>query len=249
MIHVATARPFRRPAAILQALINERDRSRREQREAVVCYGVNGPQTGPCLNRSAGHLNKLSQGLLLMERGVDVVTHLAPEQAFRLEQEQFPIIGRRITHMGGQDISIALSPEDVQPRIMAGAQFFTVFSRSDSEVRVFVYRKTPLVMYRKILRYPARYRGFGRNYDNGWAFQLLDNVNAAAGALAIRAVWALNLDFGAVDMLERDGRYKVLEVNTAPGIESEGRLSAIRLANKIVRWKGLGFPERSTWRR
>lgn len=60
-----------------------------------------------------------------------------------------------------------------------------------------------------------------RSYANGFIFQR-NNVapNAVRDALAVQAVSILGLDFGAVDIIEdKNGKFYVLEVNTAPGIE------------------------------
>ncbi len=62
-----------------------------------------------------------------------------------------------------------------------------------------------------------------RSYANGFIFQR-NNVPASAArdALAIQAVATLGLDFGAVDIIEdKHGKFYVLEVNTAPGIEGQ----------------------------
>jgi RimK-like ATP-grasp domain len=62
-----------------------------------------------------------------------------------------------------------------------------------------------------------------RSYQNGFIFQR-NNVPAsgARSALAVEAVSTLGLDFGAVDIIkDKHGKYYVLEVNTAPGIEGQ----------------------------
>lgn len=62
-----------------------------------------------------------------------------------------------------------------------------------------------------------------RSYQNGFIFQR-NNVpqSAVRDALAVSAVSALGLDFGAVDIIEdKYGKYYILEVNTAPGIEGQ----------------------------
>lgn len=60
-----------------------------------------------------------------------------------------------------------------------------------------------------------------RNHTNGFIFGREGvSLDATASSLATDAVDALALDFGAVDIIwnERNNEYKVLEVNTAPGL-------------------------------
>jgi glutathione synthase/RimK-type ligase-like ATP-grasp enzyme len=61
-----------------------------------------------------------------------------------------------------------------------------------------------------------------RNHDNGFIF-VRNDVKAPSGVeeQAIRAITALGLDFGAVDIIwnEKQSKPYVLEVNTAPGLE------------------------------
>jgi glutathione synthase/RimK-type ligase-like ATP-grasp enzyme len=145
------------------------------------------------------------------------------------------------------DIMPVLHPTEVKSRIEAGADFFTWYIPSDKEYRVWIYRRRHLATYEKVLTHPAQYSGIGRNYGNGWAFQLVpsQDVPRAAVDVASRAVEALGLDFGAVDVL-RDlfGVFVALEVNSSPGVEGESRRGIRRLADKIVRWHNLGFPKR-----
>ena len=64
-----------------------------------------------------------------------------------------------------------------------------------------------------------------RNTDNGWVLGLVRDSQAAfkAEEEAVKAVYALGLDFAAVDVIigRDDGLAYVLEANTAPGIEAE----------------------------
>lgn len=62
-----------------------------------------------------------------------------------------------------------------------------------------------------------------RSHANGFIFQR-NNIlpNDTRDTLAISAVKALGLDFGAVDIVEdKKGNLYVLEVNTAPGLEGQ----------------------------
>jgi hypothetical protein len=75
-----------------------------------------------------------------------------------------------------------------------------------------------------------------RSHGNGWIFAhealfLPDNLRTALSHAAVAAVSSLGLDFGAVDVAVRapDKIYldlKVLEVNTAPGLESQKTVNA-----------------------
>lgn len=59
-----------------------------------------------------------------------------------------------------------------------------------------------------------------RNFNNGWVF-CRENVELPDKVMveSILAIRTLGLDFGAVDVLYKDGMALILEVNTAPGIE------------------------------
>lgn len=108
------------------------------------------------------------------------------------------------------------------------APLYTRYFRRDHEFRVHVFKGRVIDHVRK-----KRRNGYAENpnhndhirtHSNCWVFcregvSLPDGV----GANAIRAVAALGLDFGAVDVLyrERGEKVAVLEVNTAPGLEGQ----------------------------
>lgn len=73
-----------------------------------------------------------------------------------------------------------------------------------------------------------------RNRDNGWVFcpRPLDQAPAGSLETAVNAVAALGLHFGAVDIVigKDDQLAYVLEVNTAPGIESPTLAEAYKAA-------------------
>lgn len=77
-----------------------------------------------------------------------------------------------------------------------------------------------------------------RNYDNGWIFAIQGaELNDDAKQEAVKAVEALGLHFGAVDLIrgKDDGLAYILEVNTAPGIESPTLTAAYKEAlSKMV---------------
>lgn len=136
---------------------------------------------------------------------------------------------------------------------MRGRAYFTKLVPSSTEFRVWIYRRRHLGTYEKVLTYPEKRfnrkgrRRTGRNYRNGWTFELVqaENIPRPAVDLAIAAINALSLDFGAVDILKGlDGQYYVLEINCAPGVEGENRQVIQALAGKVANWVKRGCPKR-----
>jgi hypothetical protein len=212
------------------------------ERVGVVNWGL--PYDGPdkALNANAGRLDKFQQAEKLAAFGGPV-----PQAHRSSEPSDYPMLGRCRSHSGGTDIRIAFGPEDTQNCWDAGSQFFVPYIRSTKEYRVWIYRRRHLGTYEKWLAHPRKFKGIGRNYDNGWAFRLVPSVIIPREAvdLSARAVTALALDFGAVDVIQGiDGSFHVLEVNTAPGVEGGERQVIKALADRIAKWHALEFPER-----
>lgn len=115
-------------------------------------------------------------------------------------------------------------------RALANCNLFTlgrIGKRTEYRVHVFGGQ----VIHRSIKLRRNREDGQGernptlvRNVNNGWVYGNTENVPAQVDDLAVRAVAALGLDFGAVDILYYDGAQPealALEVNTAPGLSPE----------------------------
>ncbi len=115
----------------------------------------------------------------------------------------------------------------VQPNNpLQDAPLYVEYKKKRAEYRVHVFAGEVIDECHKRKRNqaerPDSFNTFIRSYDNGWVFCRDGLVpDPARHALAISAVTALGLDFGAVDMIynEREQKYYVLEVNTAPGLE------------------------------
>lgn len=86
------------------------------------------------------------------------------------------------------------------------------------------------------------YSNIVRNYHTGWIYanEQTTPINSAAVYHAVKAVEALGLDFGAVDVITRGEDAKVLEVNTAPG------LSGTNLATYTTNFKKFFLGEEIT---
>lgn len=124
------------------------------------------------------------------------------------------------------------------------AQLYTKYKKKKKEFRVHVFQGRVIDVSEKRRRSkavrPDNFDGYIRNHSNGWVF-CRDSVVRPADldALAVSAVQALGLDFGAVDIIwnERDNACYVLEVNTAPGLAGQTLTSYI---SAIAQWSRNG---------
>ena len=222
------------------------------QADAHVCWGAGGAYGEHTLNARCSSRNKLVELGTLMNADIETVpVYPMPPEGWTeaaLRYLPYPVLARKLQHHGGFDIRYCKNDLRARRALRAGRQFFTRYIPSTTEFRVWVYRRRHLGTYEKVLAHPElKRRMIGRNYKNGYAFQLVreENIPRTAVDLAVRAVDALGLDFGAVDvLLGRDGKFYVLECNSAPGIQSEARQVIQSLAAKIANWVKKGYPKR-----
>jgi glutathione synthase/RimK-type ligase-like ATP-grasp enzyme len=219
--------------------------------QGVVSYGCRlTPGGTPALNANAGGGDKLAELQTLQRAGISV-PWLCTNNQWRSAQEHLPVLGRRRMHRGGTDIRLIRTMAGLE-RWKSERDFFTKYLASDREFRVWVFRNAHLGTYEKVLRHPElRNRMVGRNYHNGYAFELVETGRVPRNAveLAKQAVRSLNLDFGAVDILQgSNGLFYVLEVNTAPGVEGPARQAIISLADHIAAWAKNGYRPRKELR-
>lgn len=118
---------------------------------------------------------------------------------------------------GGSGIEVVFGGEPPQP--CPAAPLYTKRWAAAHEYRIHVCHDDFRVTKKR--RRNGVPRSDVRNHANGYVY-CTRNVRApdAAVEVARKAVFALGLDFGAVDLLVNDaGEARVLEVNTAPGLE------------------------------
>jgi hypothetical protein len=116
----------------------------------------------------------------------------------------------------GKGIVMAQSEEQ-----LVSAPLYTRYFRKDNEFRVHVFMGKVIDYTEKKAKLDRgpNYNKFIRSNANGWVYcreniLLLDEVKDQA----MKAVAALGLDFGAVDVMWNGSKAVVLEVNTAPGL-------------------------------
>ena len=234
-VELVVAESSRATGAILAASLRENGVEVGAPARCRVSYGVSGLDASlPTLNRRAGEGNKYDQMVRMREAGVRVPpTYLAADSP-----DKFPLLGRKFKHRGGTDIKVVLQPEELPWRSASGSDFFVEFIPIETEYRVWVYRGSHMGTYQKVQKHPEQFKRIGRNFKNGFAFDIVKrgDLPTEAIGLASRSVEALGLDFGAVDILRgKDGLDYVLEVNTAPGVQGTRQVMRL-LAKHIHEW-------------
>jgi D-alanine-D-alanine ligase-like ATP-grasp enzyme len=107
---------------------------------------------------------------------------------------------------------------------LVDAPLYVMYRKKKREYRVHVAfgRVIDVQQKRKRTNYDGTVDYAVRNHHTGWVYCREDVVDSTPrDNLAIRAVDALGLDFGAVDIIynEHLDAFYLLEVNTAPGLE------------------------------
>lgn len=248
------ARAARITGEILAKLVREElAEAKIKEPDCVICYGAgyNGPK--PALNNHCNALDKMSQGIMLRRVLQEGALEIYPTANLKTSFPKLPCVARRFKHAKGKDMVVCRTPGAVR-RWSDRRDYFTPVVDSDTEYRAWVYRKRILAVYEKRLTEPENNVKFGRNRANGFTFHALETeaIPEAVRTVAVAAVRALDLDFGAVDIL---GKYvngdklnvkaTVLEVNSAPGVSDEHRSAIVRLKHRVVRWIANGCPGRT----
>lgn len=222
--------------ALLQEYLDARGASR--DSKATVCYGYS-TASSPSLN-SACNSDKIQRLKLMEKAGVRTVPWFTTEPPKNIK---FPLLARKASGYGGTDIVPVFQAQEIPWRLKAGWDWFSQFIPVAQEFRCWVFRGQHLDTYEKRMRRPQDYAYIGRNFRNGFDFEL-SSFQKDAFIEADKALRALSFDFGAVDMLRgEDGKIYILEVNSAPGvIASKAQATLAKLADCIVAWEKAGYP-------
>jgi len=168
--------------------------------------------------------NKIKTFKALDDYGVQTLkwtTNKARAQEWS-DTEHTIIVRHTVSGCCGEGIEI-IEPSGVVP----DAPLYTLYQKKRHEYRVHVFKDQVIdvVQKKKKKGSDSPTGGKIRNVDDGWAFchnNLQINNLDALNKIGIDAVKACGLDFGAVDVIwnESQDKYYVVEVNTAPGLET-----------------------------
>lgn len=130
-----------------------------------------------------------------------------------------PAIGRKKRHERGSGFWLCLQEADARHALEAGADYFIPYIRTRGEYRVHVIGGiVPFMQQKELRKIKHRLSPWLRNNRTGWGLSRCPNIPKVC-EMGIKAVAALGLDFGAVDILRSDtDSLWVLEVNTAPAL-------------------------------
>lgn len=174
-------------------------------------------------NNVAQAINKRLTFTKLTEIGVSVPKWtLSKAEAMKwLDKDRIVVCRTDLVGSGGKGIVLARKANE-----LVDAKLYSLHIRHKTEFRVHVFKGKVIDIAEKRRRgdFQGELSVLIRNIDKGWVFCHNDvtcpeNVQQEA----IKAVLALGLDFGAVDIGYREKEKKpyVFEVNTAPGIEGQ----------------------------
>lgn len=187
--------------------------------------------SGRTLNSVAAIENasdKLRSLGLMKEAGVTV-----PEFSTDPEELRFPFLGRKISHSKARDVVLCLQKGDYARR---PRDYYVQYIPTVREFRVHVVNDEVIRVQGKFLDNPKDALPWVRNYATGYRFRApRKNLKPDRLNMAVLAVKAHGLDFGAVDMLiGDDGGTYILEVNTAPACSPITMKAYVNAFSKLI---------------
>ena len=214
--------------------------------DLVIYYGGTAslPRTVKALNSCRNIAqNKLSTLRVLADHGLSTVpwtndhaTALTWLDAGKL------LVGRRtLTGHSGQGIEL-YHADDVQGDCAIGGAheccpLFTQYIKKAYECRLHVFNGSVMDAQIKRKQAGAETNTLIRNHHTGWVYCREGYTpSEVCKKLAVDAVNALELDFGAVDIIynKHYDTYYVLEVNTAPGLEGQTLINYVQEIKNVV---------------
>jgi len=195
--------------------------------DIIVCWGHPLPELDGVriLNGDVKLYDKLGENQVLSGANIPTVYAVRGPIPKEYAQRGWEFIPRMANHVGGNDLL----------RRPARADFYVRKENIQSEFRIHSFNGKSIRAGIKVPRTPNPHPWI-RSYDAGWRIDY-DGFKSNEGMrkIAHKAVKALGLTFGAVDIGQLDnGNLIVLEVNRAPGIEGGTLEAYVRAIRKWV---------------
>jgi len=213
-------------------------RSKEDPSDVILSWGCSYDGPKPCVNGHVNQFNKFNCFNEFRKAGVLCPTTFGVDRLD--EQAPFPWLARKKQHQKGKDIVVCKTRREAKEVWERGEHaFFSVFIPTDTEYRVWVFKGKAFSTYEKVFKGVGEYEGFMRNRRFGFSFQKRDDLIGShqIEGPCIKAVAALGMDWGAVDILKgKDGKFYVLEINSMPNISNTKRSCGVRLAKHVSLW-------------
>lgn len=189
------------------------------------CSGIHNPEVMKCkiLNHPdnvSNAANKLKTFQVLSEAGVATPPFATTKEgavALFKASSGAVFCRTKLTGNSGEGIVVAEKEED-----LVDAKLYTAWLNKKREYRVHVVGGKAIMSQIKMKKKDAEGDRYVKNHNNGYtfAFNVDEEIPQFIIEESLKAIEALKLDFGAVDIISFRGKPYVLEVNTAPGIEN-----------------------------
>lgn len=178
-------------------------------------------------------LNKRIAHQMMLEAKVNVPMFWTSYDATRVGSQDLgcDYLRRRLHHTQGKDI-IRLKPTDRLPRERRSGYYVQCLNKT-AEYRFHIFQDKCIGLAQKVRKEGEHSNDLIWNFETGWDLVYIDvrererqvENYQTLRAEAVKAVKALGLDFGAVDLIVADGKPFILEANTAPKLHDTKRYS------------------------
>lgn len=209
--------------------IRRNDKVRNQEVDLLVRWGCTTAfPSDKCLNKAdAIHLaNNKKRCRELFEEN-----EISTPKLFKIEEiteTDFPLIVRPESHSRGRNVYLAENHFDLikYNRITNGVNYISKYIKKDKEFGIFVFNNRITSVIEKCPRNDSDNDNIAWNVAQGT--HTFENVNweqwpLKACVLALKVVNVVGLDFGRVDIIQKDNDFYVLEVNSAHSLTSEYR--------------------------
>lgn len=231
MIYIYRAEPSEGARALAAAVGGYKvttfsPRKKRKDNDIVICWGEEDPQIpgiGKVLN--GGPLTtKFTDAKRLALAGVPTIEVRRAGEVRERDNDTY-WIPRKNNHVGGNDIIKPPSAPD----------YWSKYVKLEKEFRIHCFKGKSLRAGQKIPREGVKQHEWCRSFDGGWRISYDEfKSSKELREVAAKAIEALGLDFGAVDIGKiGKGSNIVLEVNRAPGLEGN---TITTYAEAIKKW-------------